>query len=136
MGARHWLILVLIATMVAGCGEATDSTGGVRSPSAAPSLAGLVDAAVSDLADRFGVGTNEITVVSAETVTWDDASLGCPQPGEVYAQVRTEGARVVLEHEDTSYAYHAGPARSDPFLCIRPDGPRPPVEPPITDPAY
>lgn len=108
----------------------------MTSPSTAPSLAGLVDTAVSDLADRFEVETNEITVVSAEAVTWDDSSLGCPRPGEVYAQIRTEGARVVLGYEDTTYAYHAGPGRSDPFLCPRPGGPRPPVEPPITDPAY
>jgi hypothetical protein len=45
--------------------------------------------------------------VSSEPEDWPDACLGAARPGTVCAQVITPGFRIILEHEDQSYEYHA-----------------------------
>lgn len=76
----------------------------------------FVDQAVSDLAARLGVPAAAITVVSTETVVWPDKGYGCPRPGMVYAQVLSEGIRIVLSAGGVQYRYHSGDGRP-PFLC-------------------
>jgi len=66
-----------------------------------------IEAAKEDLSRRLGLSPQEISVVSVEAVPWPDASLGCPQPGMMYAQVITPGFRVVLEAEGHTYVYHS-----------------------------
>jgi hypothetical protein len=78
-----------------------------------------LDHAKADLAERLGVPTDDIAVVSSEEVTWPDSSLGCPQPGMMYAQVLTSGSRIVLTAAGRSYEYHSGGQRP-PFLCENP----------------
>lgn len=65
-----------------------------------------VQAAITDLAQRLGVPVEQIRVVAVEPVTWPDTSLGNPRPGEIYAQVPTEGYRVMLQQATTRYEYH------------------------------
>ncbi|MFW5869064.1 MAG: hypothetical protein ACOCX2_14660 [Armatimonadota bacterium] len=65
-----------------------------------------VQAAVADLAQKLEINEDAINVASFEEVTWPDASLGNPQPGELYAQVETPGYRVFLEAEGERYEYH------------------------------
>jgi hypothetical protein len=72
------------------------------------SLERQVLAAKADLAKRLGVDAGELEVVEAREVTWPDASLGCPEPGMMYAQVLTPGALIVLSHRGTEARYHAG----------------------------
>ncbi len=93
--------------------------------SGTPALAAGADAvaqqAIADLSRRTGVPASEIKVVSVEPVTWPDASLGCPKPGMMYAQVLTEGYRVRLEANGKVYEYHSG-GNSAPSLCENPAG--------------
>lgn len=70
-----------------------------------------VNAAENDLAERIGVAKSAIKLVSTELVNWPDSSLGCPQPGMMYAQVITPGYRVTLESGDQTYEYHTGGSR-------------------------
>lgn len=72
--------------------------------------------AANDLAHRLKLPLDQITVISAETVTWPDASLGCPQPGMMYAQVLQAGMRILLSAEGHTYHYH-NRGRHSPFLC-------------------
>ena len=67
----------------------------------------LVYIAIQDLAQRLGVGLDEITVVHYEEVLWPDASLGCPQPGMDNAQVITQGLKIVFQFEEDTYSYHS-----------------------------
>ena len=120
--------------LLGGCGNESDSppaTGqeNTVSPSATPSSGGSstpaqgpVEQAKSDLTGRLGIGAKQVTVVSSEEVTWRDASLGCPQPGMQYAQVLTNGSRIVLEAGGKRYEYHSGAGRP-PFLCTTPQPP-------------
>ena len=75
----------------------------------------LLTQARDDLAGRLNVRPDQIKSVSAEPLMWPDTSLGCPQPGMMYAQVVTPGYRILLEHEGREYDYHAGRGRV--LLC-------------------
>jgi hypothetical protein len=66
----------------------------------------VVRLAKEDLAQRLKLAPDDIQLVSVEAVDWSDTSLGCPQPGMMYAQVITPGYRVVLEAEGKQYNYH------------------------------
>jgi hypothetical protein len=72
----------------------------------------VVELARRDLARRLGLALERIGLVSIETMQWPDASLGCPQPGKVYAQVVTPGFRVLLVAHQRVYEYHSEAARS------------------------
>jgi hypothetical protein len=66
----------------------------------------VVRLAEEDLAQRLGLKADQIQLVSVQAVEWSDTSLGCPQPGMMYAQVITSGYRVTLEAEGQTYDYH------------------------------
>jgi hypothetical protein len=89
-------------------------------PSIDPGLTGLVAQAVTELAGRLGVGQDAISVLSAELVTWSDASAGCAAKGRAYAQVVTDGSKIVLARGSTRYEYHTGGSITVPFLCTTP----------------
>lgn len=78
-----------------------------------------VESAMADLAERTGAEPAEIRLVSFEHVTWNDGSLGCPEPGKMYTQALVEGSRTVLGVDDQTYDYHAS-RDADPFLCEQP----------------
>ena len=69
----------------------------------------------TDLAGR-GVNADQLEVVSAESVTFNDGSLGCPQPGVQYTQAQVDGMRVVVSAGGTNYDYRFGNTDS-PHLC-------------------
>lgn len=46
-----------------------------------------------------------------QAVEWSEASLGCPQPGMLDAQVITPGFLVVLEATGEQYKYHTDVGR-------------------------
>ena len=69
----------------------------------------MVQTARKDLAQRLGLPERSIELVGpVEEVTWPDASLGCPEPGMIYAQIITHGYRFKLQSGDKLYEYHAG----------------------------
>jgi hypothetical protein len=76
-----------------------------------PGAQEVVRLAKEDLAQRLGVAVDQIQLVSVEAVDWSDTSLGCPQPGMMYAQVITPGYRVVLEAGGKQYDYHTDEGR-------------------------
>lgn len=106
------------------CGEAGDT--GPRpssSPSAGESGKEALDEdglhmlaqAREELAQKLGANPKDITVVAAEPIMWSDTSLGCPEPGKMYAQVITPGYQFILAYEGKQYDYHAG--RGHLVLC-------------------
>lgn len=71
-----------------------------------PGSGNLVQQAREDLAARLGVAEEETEVAAMEAVDWRDASLGCPEPGSVYAQVITPGYRMILAIAGERHEYH------------------------------
>jgi hypothetical protein len=47
--------------------------------------------------EKVDVASEDLTLIQAEAIEWSDASLGCPQPGMVYAQVITPGWHFIYE---------------------------------------
>lgn len=72
------------------------------------------------LADRLGVDVETISVVSVEEREWSDAALGCPEAGQMYAQVITPGFEITLAVEGDTYAYHSN--RSSALVLCGADG--------------
>lgn len=104
------LVLTACATGSPGDGPtAPEDSPGVGSPTAPASLPQDVWAAVlDDLEDRRGGQPEDLEVVTAEAVTWNDGSLGCPQPGMAYTQGLVDGYHVVLEVGGERYDYRVG----------------------------
>jgi hypothetical protein len=139
-------LVVLSALLVAACttgasGPSASGTAppsnGAESPSPAassrqvpiPSPSGplasgavpvaVVNAAIADAATVSGVDPSAITVVSAEPKTWNDGSLGCPQPGQLYTQALVPGYQVILDANGKKMDYRAT-ASGDVKLCENP----------------
>jgi len=64
-------------------------------------------AAKRHLAARLSRPEAAIALGRVEPVEWRDASLGCPRPGMVYAQVITPGFRIILLADGIAYEYHS-----------------------------
>ena len=118
-------IAVALAIILTGCASTsapldTPSPSPSPSPSASASAPTEIPAArwtaiLDDLAGR-GVATEDVRVIRAEAVTWNDGSLGCPEPGRFYTQALVDGLQVVVSVAGTEYDYRFG--RSDtPRLC-------------------
>jgi hypothetical protein len=73
---------------------------------APPGLQSLIEKAKEDLAQRLPIATTEISLAKAEEVVWSNGSLGCPQPGMVYAEVLTPGYLILLKASKNDFEYH------------------------------
>jgi hypothetical protein len=124
------LALLLLAPLPAACGRAAAPGPGASAPSGgtitpvgtpAPGVPGTpggtpgsadpaaqpaIDAALADAANRLGVPRAQLRAARVERREWPDASLGCPQPGMMYAQVITPGYLVVVAGASKQLEYH------------------------------
>ena len=67
--------------------------------------ASIIDPVVAEAARLSGVPVDQVTVVSAETVTFPDGGLGCPVPGMSYTQVQVEGFKLVVDAGGAQYDF-------------------------------
>lgn len=74
-------------------------------PSEVPSE--IMEEIISDLVERSSAENNKIDIIRAEAVVWNDGSLGCSKPGEVYIQMLINGYWVVFDVEGVEYDYRA-----------------------------
>jgi hypothetical protein len=105
--------------LASACSMAADPVPPSRKPVPVPSAeagpaptngevpAKVLDDLRADLAKRQGLGTSDVKVVSAQSVTWPNGALGCAKPGEMVTQALVPGYRVELEAGGKRYAYHA-----------------------------
>ena len=118
------LLAVAVAIPLAACGgEKPPMKTGISPPTRIPDVAAPAGpagvavpaaniprdvrrAVVADAARRFKVAESAVVVTQAEKVTWSDASLGCPEPGRMYAQMLVEGFRVVAKTAAGSLVYN------------------------------
>lgn len=125
---------LLCALAVAGCAgpEVTPSPTAPaasespsRTPTAPPAQVSPVSvptsppaAALEEIRDDLGERgvTEMMTVVSADTVTWPDGSLGCPEFGIVYPTAMEDGLRIVVDAGGRTWDYRFDSA-GKPRLC-------------------
>lgn len=67
----------------------------------------VVELAKKDLAEILQIPVTSIQVLRIISTEWQDASLGYPEPGMVYAQVITPGYVILLLAENQMYEYHS-----------------------------
>ncbi len=67
------------------------------------------------VARERGVSPSALEIEAALATQWPDAGLGCPQKDHVYAQVLSEGFRIVLRDGSASYDVRVAPGRA--VLC-------------------
>ena len=79
----------------------------------------LIERAKADLAQKFSVPASQIKAIETKEAVWPDASLGCPQPGIVFAQIPTPGYIIMLEYAGDDFEYHAS-IRGDILYCENP----------------
>jgi len=63
-------------------------------------------AVVADAAKRFKVAESAVVLGQAEQVTWNDGSLGCARPGQMYTQNLVAGYRIVVITSEGRMVYH------------------------------
>lgn len=130
-GAAAAAVLLLLAGCTSGGPQMTSPTGpgSSRPPfqtasplptSPAPQTAvppARWTAILADLSAR-GLATDQVELVSARGVTWNDGSLGCPRPGRSYTQALVNGMQVVVRVEGRTFDYRFG-SSDQPRLCER-----------------
>jgi len=123
VGVRLLIIFALIGYNQAAnpaIGEPNMTAPGEKPPAhsnaSTSSLDPLVSIAVQDLAQRLDISEDEIEILEVRKVVWPDASLGCPQPGTVYAQIQVDGLLIRLSAGGRMHFYHSG-GTQQPFLC-------------------
>lgn len=71
------------------------------------SLDDAVRAARADATRRTGLAPEGFELLGAESVTWPDGGLGCPQPGVKYTMAPVAGFRIRLGAAAQVLDYHA-----------------------------
>ncbi len=113
---RAAIAMLAAVAVVAAC-TAVDPVGGSVSTAPSPSSedpsgkpgtsggaslpASIIDPIVADAAAGRGVDPSAVKLVTAETRTYGDSSLGCPRPGEMYTQALVDGYQVIVEVNGT-----------------------------------
>jgi hypothetical protein len=121
------LVAAICLIAVVGCGSADNGAapGDTSTTTTIPDLPeGLSTTTyrgiVADAADRAGVEETEVDLVSIEDEQFSDMSLGCPEEGQMYAQVITSGFRVLVSAAGVEYDYRLAEGDEGYRLCEPP----------------
>ena len=69
--------------------------------------------------EELSTGARKVQVIRTEKREWPDSALGCPRPGEMYAQMLTPGWLIEVRSGQRALEYHTD--ASDRFvLCTSP----------------
>jgi len=88
---------------------------------------GILDSILKEAATLAKVDREQLVIVRAESVVWNDGSLGCPEPGMMYTQMLVNGYWVVIEAAGQTYDFRVGSGGS--FRLCPPGQAQPPSQP-------
>jgi hypothetical protein len=63
---------------------------------------------LDEAAKLANVPRQQLVIVRAEAVVWNDGSLGCPEPKMEYAQTLVNGYWIVIKAAENTYDFRAG----------------------------
>ncbi len=66
---------------------------------------GIVTSVIADVERRTGADPTEFQMLRSQPVVWNNGSMGCPKPGELYTQALVEGYWVVLSFQGQEFDY-------------------------------
>ncbi len=109
---------------VSGCGAAA-SLPIQPQPTASPNITPIIESpqffatglVVAEAAKHAGVTPEEVSVIKSEARDWPDASLGCPKPSLLYAQVVTPGFMFQVKAGGKTLEYHTDLSANQIVLC-------------------
>ena len=87
---------------------------------------GILDPILKEAARLANVDRDQLVIVRAESVVWNDGSLGCPEPGVMYTQALVNGYWIVIEAAGKQYDFRVGSGGS--FRFCPPGQGHPPSE--------
>ena len=92
----------------------------------------IIEKIIQDLMAKIAADRTDIDVLRAESRIWNDGSLGCGKPGQVYTQALVPGYRVILGHAGQQFDYRAT-ERGLFILCEQPTlaAPGASIDPPV-----
>jgi hypothetical protein len=109
--------LLAAAILLAACTPVASQTPPPKEATVeAVSLRSVTEAALYDAMRLTGFERSKLVVIEAQAVTWQNASLGCPQPGMAYTDALVPGYRVRIQAGERELDYHAS-SRGSPVLC-------------------
>ena len=76
----------------------------------------ILDPILKEAAALAKVDREQLVIVRAESVVWNDGSLGCPEPGMIYTQALLNGYWVVIDAAGQKYDFRVG-SRGNFRLC-------------------
>jgi hypothetical protein len=76
-------------------------------PTFEPELDRIKGLALTSLATQLNINEILLKPIDIELVNWSNASLGCPKPGYLYAQVVTAGYRITFDLNGILYKIHS-----------------------------
>ncbi len=59
------------------------------------------------LATELDLSTRRVQLIDMIPVTWEDTSLGCPQPDRTYTEAEIQGYHIVVTAGNETYIYHS-----------------------------
>ena len=80
----------------------------------------VATAAAEQVAQTANVAVGDVRLISMEAVEWPDASLGCPQPDMMYAQVITPGYRLIFDAGGQNVEVHTDMQQSPQIVICKP----------------
>jgi hypothetical protein len=87
----------------------------------------ILQSILEETATLANVPSEKLTIIRAESVVWNDGSLGCPEPGMMYTQALVNGYWVVIDAGGRTYDFRVD-AGGRFHLCPAGRG-RPPRQP-------
>lgn len=95
-------------------------------PRVAPQIPeAILNPILNEAAKLANVSPQELVIVRADAVVWNDGSFGCPEEGMEYAQMLTNGYWVIISAARQTYDFRVG--RDGSFLLCPPGRGRRPL---------
>jgi hypothetical protein len=88
---------------------------------------GILEPILAEAAKLAKVPREKLVIVRAESVVWNNGSLGCPEPGMMYTEALVNGYWVVIDAGGKTYDFRVGGGGSF-RLCPEGHG-HPPLRP-------
>ena len=76
----------------------------------------ILDPILKEAAALAKLDREQLVIVRAAPVIWNDGSLGCPEPGMMYTQALVNGYWVVIDAAGQKYDFRVG-SRGNFRLC-------------------
>ena len=69
---------------------------------------GILESVLKEAAALANVTREQLVILRAEPVIWNDGSLGCPEPGMMYTQALVNGYWVMIDAAGEKYDFRIG----------------------------